>query len=38
MKIVASLFFFLNYWPISHPYPQDDFTVVMGQKLPDEFP
>ena len=27
-----------SYGPISHPYPQDDFAVVMDQWLPDENP
>ena len=30
--------FFKSYWPISHPYPQDDFAMVMDQRLPDENP
>ena len=27
-----------SYGPISHPYPQDDFAVVMDQRLSDENP
>ena len=30
--------FFKSYWPISRPYPQDDFGVLMDQRLPDENP
>ena len=30
--------FLKSYGPISHPYPQDDFAVVMDQRLPDENP
>ena len=30
--------FLKSYWPISHPYPQYDFAVVMDQRLPDENP
>ena len=26
------------YWPISHPYPQDDFAVAMDKRLPNENP
>ena len=30
--------FLKSYGPISHPNPQDTFTVVMDQRLPDENP
>ena len=30
--------FLKSYWPISHPYPQDDFAIVMDQRLPHENP
>ena len=30
--------FFKSYWPISDPYPQDDFAMVMDQRLPHENP
>ena len=30
--------FLKRYEPISHPYPQDDFAVVMDQRVPDENP
>ena len=30
--------FLKSYGPISHPYPQDDFAVVMDQKLSYENP
>ena len=30
--------FFKSYWPINHPYPQDDFAMVVDQSLPDENP
>ena len=26
--------FLKSYLPISHPYPQDDFAMVMDQRLP----
>ena len=30
--------FLKSYWPISHPYPQYDFAMVMDQRLPHENP
>ena len=30
--------FLKSYWPISRPYPQDDFAMVMDQRLPHENP
>ena len=30
--------FLKSYWPISHPHPQDDFAMVMDQRLPNEKP
>ena len=37
-EMVACHAFLKSYLPISHPYLQDDFAVVVDQRLPDENP
>ena len=38
-QVMGSMPSFLkSYLPIIHPYPQDDFAMVMDQRLPNENP